>query len=177
MATLCTHCGREVPPAVPSAKPAAKTVRSAVPAFEPVIQPGVQSPPTPGYAQSAAPYTTAPPPAQSGGALKIILIVVAVVVLLGIVAAGLVGAFVWHATKAVSHAIVHKDSNGDVTINTPGGAITSGSASTISESDLGVAPYPGATRGEGSMNMHTPVGSLISAVYLTSDSPIQVVDY
>jgi hypothetical protein len=161
--TVCQACG--------------ETVRSATPAFEPVIQPGVQSPVPPGYAQSAAPYTTAPPPAQSGGALKIILIVVGVVVLLGVVAAGVIGAFVWHATKAVSNAIVHKNSNGDVTINTPGGPITSGSASTISESDLGVALYPGATRGEGSMNMHTPVGSLISAVFLTSDSPTQVVDF
>jgi hypothetical protein len=177
VATICTHCGREVAPGSTVCQACGETVRSAVPAFEPVIQPGVQSPPTPGYAQSAAPYTTAPPPAQSGGALKIILIVVGVVVLLGLVAAGLVGAFVWHATKAVSHSIIHKNSNGDVTINTPGGAITSGSASTISESDLGVALYPGATRGEGSMNMHTPVGSLISAVFLTSDSPTQVVDY
>jgi hypothetical protein len=123
------------------------------------------------------PYTGPPPPAASGGALKIILIVVGVVVLLGVVAAGVVGAFVWHAAKSVSNSIVHKNSNGDVTINTPGGAITSGGASTISESDLGVALYPGATRGEGSMNMHTPAGSLVSAVFLTSDSPTQVVDY
>ena len=144
----------------------------------PVVEPGVQTQPPPGYASSVASYPIPPQPAaQSGGALKIILIVVGVVVLLGIVAAGVIGAFVWHATKAVSNAIVHKNSNGDVTINTPGGAITSGSASTISESDLGVAVYPGATRGEGSMNMHTPVGSLISAVFLTSDSPTQVVDY
>ena len=141
----------------------------------PVMEPGVQTPP--GYAPSATPYATPPPPPQSGGALKIILIVVGVFVLLGVVAAGFLGAFVWHATKAVSNSIVHKNSNGDVTINTPGGAITSGSASTISESDLGVALYPGATRGEGSMNMHTPLGSLVSAVFLTSDSPAQVVDY
>ena len=179
MATICTHCGREVPPGNTVCPACGETVRSATPAFTPVIepgaQPGVQTSPL-GYAPSATPYATPPPPAQSGGAL-IILIVVGVFVLLGVVAAGVVGAFVWHATKAVSNAIVHKNSNGDVIINTPGGAITSGSASSISESDLGVALYPGATRGEGSMNMHTPAGSLISAVFVTSDSPSQVVDY
>jgi hypothetical protein len=178
VATICTHCGREVPPGSTVCQACGETVRSAVPDFTPVLQPGaaqpgVQIPPTPGYAPSAMPYTGPPPPAQSGGALKIILIVVAVFVFLGVMAAAVVGFGVWR----VSRAIVHKNSNGDVSINTPGGAVTSGSVSTISESDLGVALYPGATRGEGSMNMHTPLGSLVSAVFLTSDSPIQVVDY
>jgi hypothetical protein len=177
VATICTHCGREVPPGNTVCPACGETVRSAAPAFEPVIQPGIQSPPPPGYAPSTMPYAGPPPPAASGGALKIILVVVGVVVLLGVVAAGVVGAFVWHAAKSVSNSIVHKNSNGDVVINTPGGAITSGGASTISESDLGVALYPGATRGEGSMNMHTPAGSLVSAVFLTSDTPTQVVDY
>ena len=161
--TVCPACG--------------ETVRSAAPPFAPVVQPGAQPgaqiPPPPGYAQSATPYATPPPPAASGGALKIILIVVGVFVFLGVMAAAVVGIGLWRVSKA----IVHKDSNGDVSITTPGGVITSGNTSSISESDLGIAIYPGATRGEGAMNMHTPGGSLISAVFVTSDSPAQVVDY
>jgi zinc-ribbon domain len=171
VATICTHCGREVPPGNTVCPACGETVRSAAPAFTPVLQPGVQTPP--GYTPSATSYPIPPQPAQSNGALKIILIVVGVFVVIGVLAAAVVGFGVWR----VSRAIVHKNSNGDVSISTPAGTITSGSTSSIDESELGIAIYPGATRGEGSMNMHTPAGSLVSAVFLTSDSPAQVVAF
>ena len=178
MATICTHCGREVPPGNTVCQACGENVSSSAPAFTPVVQPGVPSAPPPGYAQSAAPYATQPPPpVKPGGGLKIILIVVGIFVLLGIVAAAVVGIGIWRVSKSVSNSIVHKDSNGDVSITTPNGTITS-NTSAVSEADLGVPIFPGATRGQGSsMNMHTPAGTLVSGVFLTSESPSQVVDF
>ncbi len=176
----CTYCGREVPPGSSVCPACGQNVAAApAPPFTPV---NTGAPVTPGYAQestpyAAAPYTNAPPPAKSGGALKIILIVVGIFVFLGILAAGVVGDGVWRASKAI-HAIADTDSKtGSFTLNTPNGKITAGGKASISESDLGVAIYPGATRGEGSMNIKTPGGSLVSATYLTSDSPSQVVEF
>ena len=185
MAINCTYCGREVPLGS-SVCPACGQAVAAVPApaFTPV---NTGAPAAPGYAQestpyaaapyAAAPYTNAPPPASSGGgAVKIILIVVAVFVFLGILAAGVVGYGVWRASR-VLHAINTDNKTGSFSINTPNGTITAGGKASISESDLGTAIYPGATRGEGSMNIKTPTGSLVSATYLTSDSPSQVVEF
>ena len=179
MATICTHCGREVPPGNTVCPACGENVQATAPAFTPVVQPGTPPPPAytqpgyaqPGYAQSATPYATPPPPAKSGSAVKIILIVVGVFVFLGILAAAVVGIGIWRVSKAV-----HKNANGDVSISTPGGTITSGNS--VSESDLGIAIYPGATQAaSSSMNMHTPSGSLVSAAFVTSDSPSQVADF
>lgn len=141
----------------------------------------VQTPPSyppvspPQTAQPApAAYPSAPPPSTSGGsALKIILIIVAVFVLLGVLAAGVVGFGIWR----VSHAI-HLNRNGEgVSISTPNGTMSAGAASSITEADLGVAIYPGAQRGQGSLNLRSPHGSMVTAVYLTSDSASQVADF
>jgi hypothetical protein len=135
----------------------------------PVAQPTAYAPP-PVYAQPGG-Y----PPAQatsSGGALKIILIVVAVVVGLGVLGAGGFAFFAWR----VAHAI-HTDSNGNTTISGLGSSISAGNNVNISEADLGVAIYPGATRGQGGMHMSLPTGSVDSAVFVTSDPVSTVVAY
>ncbi len=175
MATICTHCGREVPPGNTVCQACGETVPFRCPSLH--AGPGARCPDPSRlraichplrHTSSASQIRRSPQdhphrrrrlrPSRCSGCRGCRCHRLA-------------------RHEAVSNSIVHKNSNGDVTINTPGGAITSGSASTISESDLGVALYPGATRGEGSMNMHTPFGSLISAVFLTSDSPTQVVDF
>lgn len=174
MAIICTYCGREVPPGS-SVCPACGQTVSAVstPAFTPVAAANPGSVP-PAYAQSATPYATPPPPAGSGSpVVKILLIVIAVVVFVGVAFAALIGIGVWRASKAL-----HMDKKGDTfSITTPSGTITSGGHSSISEVDLGVPIYPGATRGEGSMNLKTPNGSLVSSNFNTSDSPSKVVDF
>jgi hypothetical protein len=181
VAINCTYCGREVPPGSSVCPACGQAVAAApAPGFAPV---NVGGPAAPGYVQEStpytnAPYTNAPPPASSGGgALKIILIVVGVFVFLGLLVVGGIGYVGWRASKAI-HAIADTDSKtGSFTLNTPNGKITAGSKTAISESDLGIAIYPGATRGEGSMNIKTPTGSLVTATYMTSDAPSQVVEF
>ncbi len=114
------------------------------------------------------------PPAQTGGssALKIVLIIIAVIFGLGILAAGAFGFFVWR----VAHSI-HVNHNGDLSINTPAGHISANTDEHFSSSDLGTDPYPGATTGKGSMRMSLPTGTMVSAVYVTSDSKDQVVAF
>lgn len=115
----------------------------------------------------------APPPQSSGSALKVILIVLAIVVGLGIMAAGAFGFFVWR----VAHSM-HVTGNGsEVTLNTPQGKISTGQAENFTALDLGTDIYPGAQPGKGSMRMSLPTGSMVSAVYLTSDSKDKVVAF
>jgi hypothetical protein len=127
---------------------------------------GVPIPPNPAYP------SVPPPPTTSGNTvLKIVLIVVGAFVLLGVIVAGVIGVGVYKMAKSV-----HKDSNGNVSISTPGGTVTAGQ-SAISAADLGIDPYPGATTGEGSMNMKTPSGSIVTAVYLSSDPSEKIVAF
>jgi hypothetical protein len=127
---------------------------------------GAPMPPNP-------PYPNVPPPTTSGSTvLKIVLIVIGVVVLLGVIVAGVIGIGVYRLAKSA-----HKDSSGNVSISTPGGTITAGQNTNLTAADLGVDLYPGATSGEGSMNMKTPNGSMVTAVYLSSDPPDKIVAF
>jgi hypothetical protein len=120
------------------------------------------------------PYQNVPPPTTTSGntVLKIVLIVVGVFVLLGVIVAGVIGIGVYKVAKSV-----HKDSSGDVSISTPGGTITTGQSANVTAADLGVDLYPGATTGEGSMNMKTPNGSMVTAVYLSPDASDKIVAF
>jgi hypothetical protein len=120
------------------------------------------------------PYQNVPPPPTNSGntVLKIVLIVVGVFVLLGVIVAGVIGVGVYKVAKSV-----HKDSSGNVSISTPGGSITTGQSANVTAADLGVDIYPGATTGEGSMNMKTPNGSMVTAVYLSPDSSDKIVAF
>jgi hypothetical protein len=131
---------------------------------------------TPAGAIAAVPSAVqpaAPPPQSSGSALKIILIILAIVVGLGIVSAGAFGFFVWR----VAHSIHVASDGSEVTLNTPQGKISTNHAENFTSSDLGTDIYPGAEPGKGGMRMSLPTGSMVSAVYLTSDSRDKVLAF
>ncbi len=128
----------------------------------------VAAPAQPTAAQPAA------APVQSGGsAVKIILIIVAVVVGLGILGLGAVGYTVWR----VSRAIHVNGPGGQVTLQTPEGKVNLNSSETFSASDLGTDIYPGAQSIRGGMKMDLPTGSMVTGVFLTSDSKNQVLNF
>jgi hypothetical protein len=128
---------------------------------------GAPLPPNPAY------QNVPPPPVTSGNTvLKIVLIVVGVFVLLGVIIAGVIGVGVYKIARSV-----HKDPSGNVSISTPGGTITTGQSANLSAADLGVDLYPGATTGEGSMNMKTPNGSMVTAIYLSPDPSDKIVAF
>jgi hypothetical protein len=114
----------------------------------------------------------APPPKKGSSALKIILIIVGIFVAIGLVGVGLVG----YGIYRVAHA-VHKDANGQISINTPKGTISANTANNISESDLGIAIYPGAQQAKGGLRMNIAGKSMVSANFLTSDSKDQVIAF
>jgi hypothetical protein len=125
--------------------------------------------PQPGSFQPVPPPVGAPPPKSGSSAVKIILIIVGVIFFLGLVVAGIVG----YGIYRVAHSI-HKDANGQITINTPKGAISENPNETMTASDLGIAIYPGATQGKGSLRMTIAGKSMVTANFLTPDSPDKV---
>lgn len=100
------------------------------------------------------------------------LIVVAVFVLLGILVVSAFGYFAWRIAHTVR---VNKDK---VTVTVPGsGGFSASTGDNYSASDLGVDPYPGAKTAKGGMRMTLPTGTMITAVYITSDSKDQVLAF
>ena len=128
--------------------------------------------PQPGSFQPVPPPVGAPPPKSGSSAVKIILIVLAVFFGLGIIGAGIVGYGIYRVAKSV-----HKDANGEITINTPKGAITENPNQTMTASDLGIAIYPGATQGKGGLRMTIGSKSMVTANFLTPDSPDKVMTF
>jgi hypothetical protein len=128
--------------------------------------------PQPGSFQPVPQPVGAPPPKSGPSALKIILIIVAVFVGLGIIGACVAG----YGIYRVAHAI-HKDANGEIVVNTPKGAITANPNETFTASDLGIAIYPGATQGKGGLRMTIAGKTMVSANFLTPDSPAKVMAF
>ncbi|HXC96440.1 MAG TPA: hypothetical protein VNU92_12120, partial [Edaphobacter sp.] len=121
------------------------------------------------------PTPVQPPPSAGSGntVLKVVLIVIGIIVLLCVIVAGVIGYGVYRVSKAV-----HKDRDGNVSISTPSGTITTGTSAAVSSADLGVDPYPGASHtNDGSMNMKTPTGSMVTSVFTSSDPVDKVVDF
>jgi hypothetical protein len=116
---------------------------------------------------------TSVPPSGGGSGAKVILIVVAVIVGLGILGVAVFGFTMWR----ISRAVRMNASTGQVTLNTPGGSITANSGDNYTPSDLGTDIYPGAHSGHGSMRMDLPNGSMVTGVFLTSDSKDQVLAF
>ena len=176
MAGFCTKCGASVPSATGFCPTCGAPIGSplATPAPQPSVAaaaPPVAPPPT--YGQPPAAGVYAPPPKSGGGALKIILIVIAVVVGLGVIAVGGIAFMGWRVAKSIT-----VDNKGNGTISLPGvGAISTGKNVDLSAVDLGVPLYPGATAGEGGMHMTLPTGSVVTAVYVTSDPVTSVVAF
>jgi hypothetical protein len=124
-------------------------------------------------AQPYAPQPAAAPPNSGGSAVKIILIIVAVVVGLGILGLGAIGFTAWRIARSV-HVT---GPGGQVTMSTPGGTFTANSAQSFSASELGTDTYPGAQSIRGGLKMDLPTGSMVTGVFLTSDSKEQVVAF
>jgi hypothetical protein len=97
------------------------------------------------------------PPKQGPSALKIVLIIVAIFVGIGIIGAGIVGYSAYKVFKAVK--------------------MSASSSQPMTESDLGVAIYPGAEPGKANLRMTIAGKSMVTANYTTSDSKDQVVAF
>jgi hypothetical protein len=151
VASFCTKCGAQLP----SDKQFCASCGAAAPAQTSAVQP-----------------TTAP--AKSGGsAVKIILIIVAVIVGLGLIGVGVAGYTVYR----VSRAIHGNGTTNTMTITTPEGKVNLNTNETYSASDLGTDIYPGAQSIHGGMRMELPTGSMVTGVFVTSDSKDQVVAF
>jgi hypothetical protein len=172
VASFCTKCGAAVSTETQFCTSCGAPTAVAAPAAVPVAQ---YTQPPPEYGPPAAAYAPPPPaPASSGSsALKIILIIVAVFVGLGILAVCIFSFTVWR----IAHAVHVDGRNGEVTLNTPGGRITANQAQSFTAAELGTDIYPGAQGGHGSMKMDLPTGSMVTGVFVTSDSKDQVVAY
>ena len=155
MASFCTKCGATLSDGTQFCTTCGAPV-SAVPA-----------------APAAYPQPAAVPPSSGGSGVKIILIIVAVFVGLGLLGTAIFGIAVWR----IGHAIHVDGSNGQVTLNTSGGKITANQSITYSASELGTDIYPGAQGGHGSMKMDLPTASMVTGVFVTSDSKDQVVAF
>jgi hypothetical protein len=104
-----------------------------------------------------------------------VLIIVAIFVGIGILGASIVGYGIWR----VSHAIRAASHGGTITIpgSSGGGSLSISSNQKFTASELGTDIYPGAVTTQGGMRMSTPSGSWITAIYLTSDSRDQVLNF
>jgi hypothetical protein len=132
---------------------------------------GAPIPPRPPY--PTPPYSNVPPPPRAGNSgLRVVLIVVGVFVALGILAACVIGFVGYRVAKSAHH-----NSDGSVSFATPNGTITTGKSLNLTTAELGTDPYPGAAASAGSMNMKTATGSVITAIYTTSDPAGNVVAF
>jgi hypothetical protein len=128
--------------------------------------------PQPGSFQPVPQPVGAPPPKSGSSAVKIILIIVGIFVGLVIIVSGIVA----YGVYRVAHSI-HKDANGNITVTTPKGTITANSSSTLTAADLGIAIYPGATEGKAGLRMNIAGKSMVTANFLTPDSPDKVMAF
>ncbi len=150
MAGFCKHCGAPVP-FTSGFCPSCGTQYEAAPA-DPANAAAPAGPPPAAYA--------AVPPKKSGSTLKIVLIIVAVVVVLGVGFVGIAGYLGYRA------------------LHTAGNSFSLGKGADVSDSDLGVATYPGAARSaNGGMKMNLAGNLVVSALYTTSDSVADVVAF
>src|ERR1700733_8315061 len=128
--------------------------------------------PVPGSSQPVPTQYGAPPPKSGPSVLKIILIILAVFLGLGIIGAGIVGYSVYRIAKTA-----HRDADGNITVNAPKGTFTVNTSDTFTARDLGIAIYPGATQGKGGLRMTIAGKSMVSANFLTPDSPDKVIAF
>jgi hypothetical protein len=131
---------------------------------------GSPIPPQPVYQNVPPPQ---PPASSSNTVLKVVLIVIGVIVLFCVLVAAVIGYSAYKVSKSF-----HKDSNGNVSISTPNGTITTGKSANVSAADLGVASYPGSvSTNDGSMNMKSPTGSMVTSVFTSTDSSDKIVSF
>ena len=166
MAGYCSKCGAALPPNAAVCSSCGTPVGSDVgqpTAAQPGAPPAASAPSPAGYGAQAAGHpgaATYPPPKKSNNTLKIILITIAVIVGLGIVSVGVLGFVGWRA------------------LHRAGNTFSMGKNADVSEADLGVPIYPGATGKAGAaMRMNVAGNSVVTATYLTNDSKNSVLDF
>jgi hypothetical protein len=64
-----------------------------------------------------------------------------------------------------------------VSFSTPSGTFSANQAETYTAADLGTDIYPGAQSGHGSAKIEMPSGSVVTGIFVTSDSKAQVIDF
>lgn len=161
MAVFCTKCGAGLTPGVQFCTACGAPIGAAVPP----VAPG----PQPVYGQQPG----IQPAATGSNVVKVVLIVVGVVVGLGVLSSIIFMFSMWRLSRSV-----HVNNRGDgVTMSTKDGTITTGSGATVSEADLGVPIYPGATRRQGGVQINSGNATMLTAVFSTTDSVGKVVDF
>jgi hypothetical protein len=160
MASFCTKCGAPVTPDKQFCTACGAPVAAAA-----------AGSPAPGVVAYSSPAVA--PANPNSSAVKIILIVVGVFVGLGILGAAIFAFTVWRFSRGI-----HVEGKGDkISLSTPGGTFSTSQSQTFSASELGVDPYPGATNGHGSMKVSLPDGSMVTGIFISSDSKDKVVDF
>ena len=156
MASFCAKCGTEM-------------------SSDTQFCPTCGAPTAPGSAVAGVAQPAAPPVKSGSSALKIILIVVAIFVGLGVLAVGTIGYGIWR----VAHRLGVSTNGDQVSVTAPDGkgTLSFNTGEAPSESELGTAIYPGAEAIKGGMKMKLPTGSMVTGVFITSDSRDQVVDF
>jgi hypothetical protein len=122
---------------------------------------------------SAAATPAAAPVKSGSSAVKIILIIVAVIVVLFMLVLGIIG----YIGYRISRTVHINSADGQMTLQTPEGKVNLNSSQSFTAAELGTDPYPGAQSTRGGMKMDLPSGSMVTGVYLTSDSKQQVIDF
>lgn len=185
MAMFCTNCGASLPATTgfcPSCgTPIGAPVQmpqqgsTAVPVQAPPPPPAyVQAPPSPSpsaYVQVGA-YPAASP---KSGALRVVLIVVATVVGLGVLGFGALVFIGWRAAKSITTT-----NNGTgATTTVPGvGTVTTGTAAKVTDQDLGVPLYPGASMdASASSTIAKGTTKVVQATYWTTDPVSSVTSF
>jgi hypothetical protein len=124
-------------------------------------------------AQPAAAQPAAAPAKSGSSAVKIILIIVAVIVGLGILGLGAITYVGYRVARAV-----HVNGNGDqVTLHTAEGSFTADTSHSYSAAELGTDIYPGAEGTKEGVKMTLPTGTMVTGVFLTSDSKDKVLAF
>jgi hypothetical protein len=164
MPDLPGNSGNGFPPASAAGAP---------PPFQPVAAQPYQPVGGAGYQATGMPGQFAPPPPSSGNStLKIILIIVAVLVVIGLGVLSVIGYGVWRVSRAI-----HKSGDSSISIDTPGGIVSTTPTQKFTTEELGTDVYPGAETGKGGIKMNLPTGPMIAANYLTTDSKDKVIAF
>jgi len=135
--------------------------------------------PTGGVIVAPAATVSSPPPATSTAptgmstGLKVALMLLGGFVLLGALLTLLVFVGVWKFSQQVDV----DERGGKVTIRTPKGSVTVGEVKKVSEAELGVPIYPGASQLEGGVSFEGDKGGMHTYVFKTSDTVAQVTDF
>lgn len=154
--------------------PESQAGASTPPPFQPVTT--TYQPVSTSSQGTVMPPQPAAAPAKSGGssALKIILIILGILFFFVL----LVVAALMYGCYKVKKAFHTDSKTGETTITVPGGSFSASSSNKFTAGELGIDIYPGAEPAKsGSLRMNLPTGSMISALYLTSDSKDKVVEF